>query len=229
MLDLVVIILLFIFGAIGYKRGLLDAILSLLGSVGSLILAFIVYPVVNMVLKLTPLYTGINEWVTEKVGNINFGTGVQTQGNAITQQITWLPQFMNEQLVRNNNTEVYELLGVKNIVDYVSLSITNIIIAMVALLITWVLLKVILTGSLRTIGKMIAKLPVISSLNRLGGLVLGIIKGLLTLWIIGLMIPLVMTIPSYEMIGNYIEASILTKWLYENNLVIMVFNQLFKI
>lgn len=229
MLDLVIIIIMLIFALVGYKRGLLDAIMSLVGSVGSLVLAFIVYPTVNVVLKLTPLYSWINEWVENKMSAINFGTGIQTQGNAITEKITWLPKFISEELVRNNNTEVYEMLGVKNIVDYVSVSISNIIIAMIALLVTWILLKVIFTGSLRTIGKMIANLPIISNLNRLGGGIVGIIKGLLTLWIVGLIVPFIMTIPSYEVIGTYIETSVVTKWIYDNNLVIMIFNHFFKL
>lgn len=224
MLDILVIIVLLLFGIIGYNRGLIDTVFTLFSTAVSLVLAFIVYPVVNFILKLTPIYTEINKWVSEKVATIDFGMGVQTQSKAISSNITWLPEFISEQLVENNNTEMYKLLGVQNIVDYVSVSLTHIIISMLALLITWVILKFVFTGVLRGMGKLIAKLPVISGLNKLGGLGVGFAKGLLTLWIIGLLIPLVMTIPAYEGIGAYIEASYLTKWLYENNLVIVAFN-----
>lgn len=227
MLDIIILGLLLIFAIVGSRRGLIDAVLTFLSSLGALILSFIVYPLVNAILKLTPLYTHINEWVSDKVSTINFGTGVQSQGNAIVKNLTWLPEFISETLVKNNNTEVYKVLGVQNIIDYVSVSITNIIVAMLALLITWLILKIILIGSLRMVGNMVAKLPVISSLNKLGGFCIGFIKGLLTLWIVVLIIPCIIATTSYQGVETYIQGSILFKWLYENNLVLFVFQQLF--
>ncbi|WP_054742718.1 CvpA family protein [Cellulosilyticum ruminicola] len=227
MLDLIILGVLLIFAFVGMHRGLIDEIVTLLGSLGALILSFIVYPLINIILKLTPLYTYINEWVREKVVTIQFGNGVQSQGQAIVRNFTWLPDFMSETLVKNNNPEVYKALGANNIIDYVSISITNIIMSMLALLITWLVLKVVLVGSVRIIGKFVAKLPVISSLNKVGGFGIGIIKGLLTFWVITLVVPCIIAIPSYGGLETLIEGSVLFKWLYENNLVLLVFQQVF--
>ncbi len=227
MLDIFILVILLIFAVIGSKRGIIDTILTLLSSVGALILSFMVYPVVNSILKITPLYSRINEWISYKVSNINFGAGIRTQGKAITDNITWLPEFISESLVKNNNTEVYKVLGVQNIVDYVSISITNIVVAMLALLITWFILKCVLVGSLRMLGNIVAKLPVISSLNHIGGFCIGGMKGLITFWIVALIVPCVIAIPAYQDLETYIQASVLFKWLYENNLVLVIFKQLF--
>ena len=227
MLDLIILGVLLIFAFIGMHRGLIDEVVTLLGSLGALVLSFIVYPVINIILKLTPLYTYINEWVRDKVGAIQFGMGVQSQGNAIVQNLTWLPDFMSETLVKNNNIEVYKALGASNIVDYVSISITNIIMAMLALLITWIILKVILVGSVRVVGRFVAKLPVISSFNKMGGFIIGLMKGLLTFWVIALVVPCIIAIPSSEGIEAVIEGSVLFKWLYENNLVLLAFQEMF--
>lgn len=227
MLDLIVLGILLIFAFVGMHRGLIDEVVTLLGSLGALILSFIIYPLINVILKFTPLYTYINVWVRGKVGTIQFGSGVQSQGKAIVQNLTWLPDFMSETLVKNNNSEVYKALGANDIVDYVSISITNIIMAMLALLITWLILKVVLVGSVRIIGRFIAKLPIISSLNKIGGFGIGLIKGLLTFWVIVLVVPCIIAIPSYEGIEAAIEGSLLFKWFYENNLVLLVFQQMF--
>lgn len=227
MLDLLVVVVLLIFAFIGSRRGLIDAALAFLGSLGALILSFIIYPVVNVILKMTPLYLNINEWISNRISEINFGAGVQAQGRAITENITWLPQFVGEALVRNNNTEVYKVLGVQNVVDYVSISITNVVISMLAVLITWFILKCVLVGGLRMVGNMIAKLPVISSFNHFGGFCIGLIKGLLTFWIVTLIIPCIIAIPAYQSFETYIQTSILFKWLYENNLVVLALQQLF--
>lgn len=229
MLDLGILIILLICGIIGYKRGLIDSLVTFLGTAVSLVLSFILYPMINAILKVTPLYKVILEWVTERVSLINFGTGVQTQGNAIIDNLNWLPSYIGEQLVKNNNAEVYQVLGVKDIVDYVSVSITSVIIGLLAVLITWLILRVAFIGILRTIGKFIGAIPVISGLNKLGGAMIGILKGGLILSIIGLIIPFIIAMPAYSGVGAYIQASYLAKLIYENNLIILIFNQLFGI
>lgn len=227
MLDIIVLVILLMFALVGSRKGLINTVLTFLSSLGALILSFILYPAVNMLLKITPLYTYINERVSQKIASINFGTGIQSQGNAITEKLTWLPEFISESLIKNNNTEVYKVLGAHNVMDYVSISITNIIIAMLALLVTWFILKFVLVGSLQMVGTLVAKLPVISSFNKLGGFCIGLAKGLLTFWIVVLIVPCIITNPDYQGLETYIQGSILFKWLYENNLILIIFKQLF--
>ncbi len=224
MMDLIVILILIIFAVIGYKKGLIQSIITLCSSIVALVLSFIVYPAINMILKLTPVYTGIYDGVFKKVEEIDFGKGIQSQGNAIIENITWLPEFLTMQIKNNNNTAMYELLGVKSIQEYISMYIANMIISMLAILITWFLLKVILVAVLRMLGSIIEHLPVISSFNHGGGLFFGLVKGILTLSVIGLIIPLFITLPAFQNISQSIETSILTKWMYDNNFILMLFN-----
>lgn len=224
MIDLIVVLIILIFARIGYHRGLVRSLLTLGSSVISLIFSFIIAPAINIILKLTPIYTGINEWVSNKIMDISFSGGVQSQGKAI-ESITWLPSFITEKISANNNSVVYETLGVNNIVDYVSQYITNMIIGMLSLLIAWVLLKFVLVGVLGTMGRIVEKLPVVSTFNNGGGLIVGIAKGLLTVSIIGLIIPFLITNPQIAGIQEMIETSYLAKFLYENNLVIILFER----
>lgn len=225
MIDLIVVLIIAVFALVGYKRGLIESALTLLSSVAALVLSFIVYPIINMFLKLTPLYMRIYGGTFEKVKGIDFGKGIQSQGNAILENVTWIPNFLAEQIKNNNNTAMYDLLGVTTIQEYISTFITNMIISLIAILVTWILLKVVLAGVLRIIGSVIEHLPVISSFNHLGGLAFGIIKGLLTLSIIGLIIPLLITLPTFQEIEQLIEGSMIAKWMYENNLIILIYNQ----
>lgn len=224
MIDLIVILILIIFAVIGYKKGLIRSAITLCSSIVALVLSFIVYPAINMILKLTPMYTSIYEGVFKKIEAIDFGKGIQSQGNAIVENITWLPEFLTMQIKNNNNTAMYELLGVKTIQEYISIYIANMIISMIAILITWFLLKVILVAVLRMLGSIIEHLPVISSFNHVSGLIFGLVKGILTLSVIGLIIPLFITVPAFQDISQSIEASVLTKWLYDNNFILMIYN-----
>lgn len=224
MIDLIIIISMLLFALVGYKKGLIRELVTFASSIMALVLAFIVYPVVNAALKLTALYTVIYSGVSEKIEAINFGKGLQSQGKAIVENITWLPNSIKEQVVSNNNTAMYELLGVQNIYEYISTYITNIIINMIAIFVTWFLLKVVLIWILRLMGSIIEHLPIISNFNSMGGLIVGIFKGVLTLSIITLIMPILMTIPSFNHIGELLEMSYLAEWFYEHNLVIGLYN-----
>lgn len=229
MLDLSVIIVVSIFGIIGYKRGFIKSILTFGTSIIALVLSFIVYPMMTMLLRITPVYTWIYQTISKKVEDISFGGGLQSQGDAITKNITWMPDILVEQVKNNNNTVMYDLLGATNIKEYISLYVTQMLMGMLALFLTWVVLKIILTTVIKLLSGIIEHLPIISTFNKQGGLCLGIIKGILMLSIVGLIIPILIEIPSIQSIYLEIQSSYLSKWLYENNLIIMVYNYLFHI
>lgn len=224
MIDLSIILIMIVFGVVGYKKGFIRSITTLCSSIIALILSFIIYPIVNMLLKLTPIYTSIYQGVFKKIEIIDFGKGIQSQGNAILENITWLPDFLTMQIKNNNNTAMYELLGAATIQEYISSYVTHMIMSMLALLITWILLKVVLGIVFRILGSIIENLPVMSSLNRCAGLFFGLLKGVIALSILSLIVPLLITSPVFENISQSIEGSILIRWLYENNFILIMYN-----
>ena len=226
MVDLGLIILILVFALVGYGNGLIKVLVTLTGSIVALIMSFIVYPVVNMILKATAIYTIIYNGVFTKLQGIDFGKGIQTQGKAITENITWLPKFLTEQIASNNNTPMYELLGVHTLVEYISTYITDMIIGMLAILITWFAIKVVLVGILRSAGKIVEHLPIISGLNHFGGFIVGIFKGIFTICIITLIVPAFLTMPSLADLGMLLQSSYLVRWFYEHNLVIWIYHSL---
>lgn len=226
MIDLILIILILIFALVGYGNGLIKTLVTLMGSIVALIVSFVVYPVVNMILKATAIYTIVYNGVFSKVQGINFGKGIQTQGKAIIENITWLPRFLTEQIANNNNRTMYELLGVHTLVEYISTYITDMIIGMLAILITWFLIKIVLVGILKSVGKIVEHLPIISELNHFGGFIVGLFKGILTVCIITLIIPAFLTVPSLVDLGILLQSSYLIQWFYEHNLVIWIYNSL---
>lgn len=224
MVDGVILAILLVFMIAGYHRGLIRTVVTLGSSIAALALSFIVYPAVNAILKVTALYIMIYTGVLEKVEKIDFGKGVQSQGKAITSNIKWLPDILTDKIISNNNTAMYEILNVHSIQEYISTYVTNMIISMIAILITWFLIKIVLMWGLRTSAGIIEKLPVVSNFNHLGGAIIGIIKGLLTLSIIALIIPTMINIPNFSEIGTQIQDSFLAQQLYNHNLVIGLYN-----
>lgn len=227
MIDAIVIVILLIFAGVGYRRGLIRSAVTLLSSVGALILSFIIYPAINTFLKVTPIYTHLYEKTLERLQGIDFGKGLQSQGETIMSEINWLPQLLTQQVKDNNNAVMYKLLGTETLTEYVAVYITQLIIALLAILVTWVIIKIMLTGGLRTMGGIIERLPVISTFNHGGGLLLGIVKGLLMFSLVGLMIPIFIDQPLFQQLLEGIQGSVLGNWLYENNLIVLIYNRYF--
>ncbi len=229
MLDLCIIIIISIFAIVGYKRGFIKSALTLGSSIIALALSFVVYPIMEMLLRVTPIYTWIYQVVSSKIEGITFGGGLQSQGEAITKNITWIPSILVEQVKKNNNTAMYDVLGATNIKEYISLYITQMLIGMLALLLTWLVLKIVLAIVIKLLAGIVEHLPIISGFNKQGGLCLGVLKGVLILSIIGLIIPILIEIPIIQNIYSEIQSSYVTKWLYENNLIIIIYNYLFHV
>ena len=124
---------------------------------------------------------------------------------------------------------MYDVLGATNIKEYISLYITQMLIGMLALLLTWLVLKIVLAIVIKLLAGIVEHLPIISGFNKQGGLCLGVLKGVLILSIIGLIIPILIEIPIIQNIYSEIQSSYVTKWLYENNLIIIIYNYLFHV
>ena len=224
MIDIIVCLILLVFGLIGYKKGLVRSALTLVSSVASLLVAFIGYPIIKAILKVTPICTMIYEGILDKVSGIDFGVGVQSQANAILEKVNWVPQVITEQIKNNNNAAMYEFLGVENLHQYIAMYLTNLVLGLLAIIIGWFIIRVVMASILKILSGIVEHLPVISSFNRGGGLLLGILKGVLTLSIIGLIMPLFASYPSFQELYQSIEASYITKWLYENNFILLIYN-----
>lgn len=222
MLDISIVIILLLFTIIGYQRGLVRSAISLVSSVLSFVLSLMIYPLINTLLKGTPLYTSLYEGILSKVETIEFKEGV------LIEQLNWLPTIITEQVQNNNNARMYETLGVKTLPEYIATYVTYIIISLLAILITWLLIKIVLVGGLKILSDIVESLPIISTVNRGGGLVFGLIKGLLTLSIIALILPFFMSYPFFEVVNKSIEQSILAQYLYDNNLIIQICHYFFE-
>lgn len=226
MIDLIIIIIIMLSAIIGYFRGLIKTLMQLVSSIFSLVISFVIYKPVAYLLKLSPIYTGIKAWVFEKIGSADLlGLGAQSQAKEISKLTSWMPSFIGTQIAKNNNHEVYALLGVNNIIDYIVTYISNIAIMGIALMITWLLVKIIITTILKTLD-IVAKLPVISTFNKWGGLIAGIFKAVLGLWIIMLLIPLLSSLKAMPDLQLLIDTSILAKIIYDHNLILFYLNKL---
>lgn len=225
MLDIIIIAIILVTAGIAAKLGFIRTVYQLASSIIALMLAFIVYPIIEVILKVTPLYIGIQAWIREMLPSVELATGLQQQAKEIMSVTEWLPSFIGEQLVQNNNPEIYELLGVTSLIEYITVYLSDLCIVAIAIMIAWVVVKIGLSVFVGILD-IVSKLPLLKTANKWAGFTVGLVKGLFIVWMILLVVPVLMIIPQLSNLDTLIEGSILTKSLYENNIILQIINSI---
>ena len=128
-----------------------------------------------------------------------------------------LPDSMKEQLQAFNNSEGYEKLGAVDfssyIIGYIANLILNLLAFLLTLLVTWLIIRTILQAL-----HLFASLPLIRTVNRLGGLLLGLIEGIVFIWILFLILSFASATPVGQQLLGEVYASPWLTALYNSNL-----------
>lgn len=103
--------------------------------------------------------------------------------------------------------------------DSISMQLTNAIMTGLSFLIVIFLLGIVEYFVRRLIRK-IERVPVISTVNRVAGFGVGFIKGIVIVWLLLALISLLATSGAGQTMTLYINDSLMLKYLYENNPVI---------
>lgn len=130
-----------------------------------------------------------------------------------------LPQFLKDKLLENNNTTIYEELGVSSFPEYVAAYISRMIINVVSFLVTF-LLAIIIVKALMVAVDIIGELPGIGFFNHLGGAFVGILMALLIVWLLFLIVTLAYSTEIGASCFEMIEQSKILTFLYEKNMLL---------
>ena len=127
-----------------------------------------------------------------------------------------LPQFLKDALLENNNSIIYQELGADSFPKYVAAFISRMVLNVVSFLVTF-LLAIIIVKALMFAVNIIGELPVLGLINHLAGGVLGIVLGLVIVWVGFLVITLLYTTEAGMACFEMIEKSSILSFLYDAN------------
>ena len=103
-----------------------------------------------------------------------------------------LPNVFKSLLAVNNNSEIYQQLGVETFAQYVGSYLAKLIINIVAFLITFVLISIILRAIVFALD-IVSSLPGVGIVNRLAGGVIGMVGAMVIVWTLYIIITLMYT------------------------------------
>lgn len=218
-LFLIVVGILLAATIVGYCRGFIKLAVTILSLVVTIFIVQMATPHVSKFLReATPLYTTIQEMVDETVGMAD----MPMEEIPLNDQIDLidgfsLPALLKGALIENNNSEVYKVLGVLRFKEYISSYISNTIVNAISFLLAFIFIYTIFKIIIFALD-IVSRLPVINGINRIAGGVLGLLQGLIIIWLLSLTVTAFTGTTWGDIIFRQIEANKFLTFLYENNI-----------
>lgn len=222
----------------GYRRGFIKMTLASLVVVVALLFTGQVYPYVSNVLKNhTPAYDIAREQIQEYLdGEIRQQAEESMAVPELPEEVSILdqlssnqqrqligaipvPETIRETLAENNNQEIYRLMGVTSFSDYLSSYLAAMILNAVSYVLSFVVLYAMLRLAVYALDIM-AKLPVLHAINKLGGVLVSLLFALLAVWVFFLAATAASGTAFGREVLSSVQESRFLSFLYNRNLLI---------
>lgn len=207
-LDVIIVAIVVLNIFICYKKGLVKLAVGLIAVLAAIILALILYkPVSNIIIKNTEVDKKIEDTIIK-----NFSA--DTNGNGEVRYvgiIDYLEKYVDDAINKTQNEIVYETAGT------MAIKIINITVLLGIFLVVRIVLQL-----LTFVSDAITSLPIIKQFNEAGGVLYGIVKAILIIYVILAIVFFVIFATENATISNAIADSFITKFLYEHNLLLNI-------
>ncbi|WP_394524486.1 CvpA family protein [Lacrimispora sp. JR3] len=208
----------------GHHRGFIRLVVSMLALVLSLTIVRAALPVVTEYLKEN---TGLQQTISESMkksvglqaeeGSDEASSEMPSVQRTVIEKLN-LPQTMKNALIENNNSEMYQMLGVQAFTDYIGNYLANKILNSVGFVILFAAVYVAMKLIVRWLD-LISRLPILSGINKIAGALLGGIQGLVFVWLACILITAFSGTSWGLLLSQQIEASKWLSYLYSHNLL----------
>mgnify|MGYP004469735025 FL=1 len=207
-LDIIIVAIIAVNIFVCYKKGLVKLAVGLIAVVAAIILAVILYkPVSNLVIKNTGIDKKIENVIIE-----NFSEDTENGGETrYVGVLDYLEKYATDAVTKTQNEIVYETAGT------LAVKITNIVVLLIIFIVVRAALQL-----LTFVSDAITSLPLIKQCNEVGGVLYGIVKALLIIYILLAIAFLVVLVSGNNTISDMISSSYITKFFYNNNILLNI-------
>jgi uncharacterized membrane protein required for colicin V production len=200
----------------GRSRGFIRTVFMLFSTIIAILLTTWISPVVSKEIQKNDK---IMNYVTEKVSNV---VKSSEKDKKKADQMNYidklpLPKKLKNALIENNNTDMYKAMAVDNFKDYISSTITRIIINAAIFLILMIVILIGLAVLCEALN-IISKLPLINGLNKTAGLLAGLLQGIIVVWIGCIFLTMISSTKLGQEIFTQINENQFLSTIYNNNL-----------
>ena len=196
--DFIIVAIILLSTFLAYRKGLITLAIQLVAVVIAIVLTLLLYkPVSNVIIN---------------------GTGIdETIQNAILEEANDI--MTNEEKGANQVVETIQ----NNMLPETARTISINIIEGTVILVLYVVIRIALKF-VTAIANLVSKLPVLNQLNQLGGIIYGILRGVLIVYVILLLVNLSGEIEPQNQVYTAVEESYIGKIMNENNILDILFS-----
>lgn len=196
--DLIIIAIIALSAFLGYRKGFVTLAIKFFAFIIAIAITFIIYkPVSNVVINVTQIDESIENSILEKANEIMTNEENETSNKMLEDAKTGiLPQTARE----------------------IAVNIVTGGVVLILFIAVRIALKFV-----TALANIVAKLPIIKQFNEMGGLLYGVLRGVLVVYIAMLLIGVVGQINQQNSIHQNINESYVGKMMYENNVLNIFF------
>ena len=212
--DLVLVSIIVASTIYGYSKGLVGVLYKIIAFFASLIIVFILY---GAVAQFIVNNTQLDEKLASAIETNLSGAQIDDSGNIIANEETNIPEnvinFANSLIrdaIETKKAETVAFIAKELSIFMIKLG-TMIVIFIVSNLLLWLL---------RSVLEIVANLPVIRLFNKSGGIIYGVIKGFLIIYVLLAIASLLSPLISKGVILRAINQSFLGSRMYNNNILL---------
>lgn len=201
--DIIIIVILALSVYLGYRKGLVELSIKLFAFIIAVVVTLVLYkPVANFVIDHTTLDNKIENTILEKAGQAVDQTTDHLSDNEYVQKATenMTDDIKNKMLP----TEAHNL----------AVNVINMGVILILFLVVKIALRFV-----TAIANLVAKLPILNQFNKVGGILYGLIRGLLIIYLVLLGISFVGKINPENKAYQRVEESSLGKSMANNNVL----------
>ncbi len=207
-LDIIIIALMAISIFLGYKKGLVKVAVKLCAFLIAVIVTLVFYkPVSKLIIENTELDDKIKNVIIENGTKELEESDEESKGNLLENMQEYI-----EGTVTQTQNEIVE-----NAAKEISVRIINILVIVGLFVVTRLVLILLVL-----ISDLITSIPIIKQFNELGGVLYGIVRGLALIYVILAIVFLVASMSANNGILTVIDSSIITKFMYKNNILLNI-------
>ena len=213
-LDIIILAILVFSAFLGYKKGLVGVLVSVIALLLSIILAiFLQGTLADYLSNETNIGSTIESSVKEMMEE-----QIKENKNEkidVNEKNKFLEMFFDTEKL--TNSAVSE--GSKKVTTFILKGISFVAIFVIVFVICYIL---------RMVLNIVFSLPILGSVNKIGGVGVNILKSLFKIWVVLAICSFISFTPKLSFIYDIIDSSILTKFLYNNNIIVIILKSVVK-
>lgn len=197
--DIIIVAIILLSTFLAYRKGLITLAIQLVAVVIAIVLTLLLYkPVSNVIINVTAIDETIQNAILEEANNI----------------------MTNDEEGANQVVETIQ----NNMLPETARTISINIIEGAVILILYIVIRIVLKF-ITALANLVSKLPILNQLNQLGGIIYGILRGVLIIYILLLLVNLSGEIEPQNHVYMAVEESYIGKVMNENNILDILFTK----